>query len=89
MLDLTDRLDELVRFLNDQGSERAADLVADARDEIQRLRCLENQRLPIDRRQRMWERIWHAIQWHVPDNLTDADLYGIARMLGVEWTETH
>jgi hypothetical protein len=46
-----------------------------------------NQRNPAEQRQALWLRITNAVddQVYVPDRLTDADLYGIARLLGVEF----
>jgi hypothetical protein len=46
-----------------------------------------NQRNPSEQRQALWLRITNAVddQVIVPDRLTDADLYGIARLLGVDF----
>ena len=40
-----------------------------------------------EERAALWMLIWDAIDdtVHPPDRLTDADLYGIARLLGVEF----
>jgi hypothetical protein len=42
-----------------------------------------------ERRAELWRRIFCVFPLDPPDNITDADLYGIARLLVVEWTETH
>ena len=40
-----------------------------------------------EERQALWDRIYRALVYlpMVPDRLTDADLYGLARLLGVEF----
>ena len=44
-------------------------------------------RKPDEERQALWDRIYCRVYNadRPPDNLTDADLYGLARLLGVEF----